>query len=83
MREAYLTLGFILMFAGCMGAISGSTKVTDANVGSRPSEFVRAITGCSFDKTPATCSLLLDLLIVEAVSTIIALIGAALIIRNR
>ncbi len=83
MREAMLTLGFILMFAGCMGAISGSTKVTDALVGTRESTFIKALTGCHYDAVTGNCTLLQDLLVIELTSTIIALIGAALVIRNR
>lgn len=83
MREAMLTLGFILMFAGCMGAISGSTKVTDALVGTRESTFIKSLTGCRFDPVTGNCTLLQDLLLIELASTIIALIGAALVIRNR
>jgi hypothetical protein len=83
MREALLTIGFILLFAGSMGAISGSTKVTDALVGERESQFIRALTGCHYNAVTGNCTLLQDLLVIEVVSTIIALVGAALILRNR
>ena len=83
MREAMLTLGFLLLFAGTMGAISGSTKVTDANIGTRGSEFLAALTNCKPDFVAGTCTLLQDLLIIEVASMILGLIGAALILRNR
>ena len=83
MREAFLTLGFILLFAGSMVAISGSTKVTDALVGDRESQFIKALTGCHYDAVTGNCTLLQDLLVIEVVSTIIALIGGALILKNR
>ena len=63
MREALLTLGMLLIFTGCMGAIAGSTLM-----------------GAGAAITDAA---LKEMLIAEVVSTIIALAGAAVVLRYR
>lgn len=63
MKEAYLTVGMLLLFAGCMGAI-GATTAMGAGA---------AITGAALQ----------TLLVAEVLSTIVAFIGGALVMRNR
>lgn len=63
MREAFLTVGMLLIFAGCMGAIAGSTLM-----------------GAGAQITDAA---LKQMFITEIVSTIIALAGAAVVLRYR
>ncbi len=72
MREAMLTVGMLLIFAGAMGAIAGSTYNTSASV---DKETVATLFG--------TLPKLQALFIVEVVFTVIAFIGGALVMRNR
>ena len=58
-----ITVGMLLIFAGCMGAIAGTVAMgAGANI---------------------TDVALLQLWYTEIISTIIALLGAALVLRNR
>ncbi len=63
MREAFLTVGTLLIFAGCMGAISGTVAM-----------------GAGAAITDAALS---QMLITEFVSAVIALVGAAIVLRYR
>ncbi len=63
MKEAYLTVGMLLLFTGCMGAI-GATTAMGAGA-------------------TITAQALQQLLVAEVISTIIAFVGGALVMRNR
>ena len=63
MKEAYLTVGMLLLFTGCMGAIAATTAMGAG----------AAITGAALQQ----------LLAAEVISTIIAFVGGALVMRNR
>ncbi|OLD13837.1 MAG: hypothetical protein AUI93_00225 [Crenarchaeota archaeon 13_1_40CM_3_52_10] len=63
MKEAYLTMGTLLLFTGCMGAIAATTAMGAG--------------------AAITSQALQQLLYAEVISTIIALIGGALVMRNR
>jgi len=63
LKEAFLTVGMLLLFTGCMGAIAATTAM-----------------GAGATITPPA---LQQLLIAEVISTIIALVGGALVMRNR
>ncbi len=58
-----LTVGTLLIFAGCMGAIAGTVKM-----------------GAGANITPEALS---QMWFTEILSTIVALAGAALVVRNR
>ncbi|HZY94787.1 MAG TPA: hypothetical protein VFE98_08045 [Candidatus Bathyarchaeia archaeon] len=64
MREAFLTVGTLLIFAGCMGAISATIPYAGAGV---------AITEAAVTQV----------YLAVGISTIIALIGAAIVLRYR
>ncbi len=74
MKEAMLTVGTLLLFAGALGAIAGSTLNTGPTVAS---------TTCvqTFFLFKLQC--LQYLLVVEVIFTVIAFIGGALVLRNR
>jgi hypothetical protein len=63
MKEAYLTVGMILLFTGCMGAIAATTAMGAG--------------------AAITAQALQQLLVAEVISTIIAFVGGALVMRNR
>jgi len=63
LKEAYLTMGTLLLFTGCMGAIAATTAMGAG--------------------AAITSQALQQLLYAEVISTIIALIGGALVMRNR
>jgi hypothetical protein len=63
LKEAFLTVGMLLLFTGCMGAIAATTAM-----------------GAGAAITPQS---LQQLLYAEVISTIIALVGGALVMRNR
>jgi hypothetical protein len=63
LKEAFLTVGMLLLFTGCMGAI-GATTAMGAGAA-------------------ITSQALQQLLVAEVVSTIIAFVGGALVMRNR
>jgi hypothetical protein len=63
LKEAFLTIGTLLLFTGCMGAIAGTTAM-----------------GAGANITPQA---LQQLLVTEVISSIIAFIGGALVMRNR
>ncbi len=73
MREAMLTVGMLLLFAGALGAIAAATVNTGPGVATEQFDTVM------FGTMPK----LLALFISELVFTIIAFVGAALVIRNR
>ncbi len=58
-----LTVGTLLIFAGCMGAIAGTVAM-----------------GAGANITPDALS---QMWFTEIISTIVALAGAALVVRNR
>ena len=63
MKEAYLTVGTLLLFTGCMGAIAATTAMGAG--------------------AAITSQALQQLLYAEVISTIIAVVGGALVMRNR
>ena len=63
MKEAYLTVGTLLLFTGCMGAIAATTAMGAG--------------------AAITSQALQQLLYAEVISTIIAIFGGALVMRNR
>ena len=63
LKEAFLTVGMLLLFIGCMGAIAATTAMGAG----------AAITGQALQQ----------LLVAEVISTIIAFVGGALVMRNR
>ena len=63
MKEAYLTVGMLLLFTGCMGAIAATTAMGAG--------------------AAITAAALQQLLVAEVISTIIAVVGGALVMRNR
>jgi hypothetical protein len=63
LKEAFLTVGMLLLFTGCMGAIAATTAMGAG----------AAITNQALQQ----------LLVAEVVSTIIAFVGGALVMRNR
>jgi len=63
LKEAMLTVGMLLIFAGCMGAIAGTVAM-----------------GAGANITDAALS---QMWYTEIISTIIALAGTALVLRNR
>ena len=63
MKEAFLTIGTLLLFTGCMGAIAATTAMGAG--------------------AAITSQALQQLLYAEVISTIIAFVGGALVMRNR
>ncbi len=74
MKEAMLTVGTLLLFAGALGAIAGSTLNTGPTVAS---------TTCVQNFFIFKLQCLQYLLVVEVIFTVIAFIGGALVLRNR
>jgi hypothetical protein len=75
MREAMLTVGTLLIFVGAMGAIAASTVNTGPSVANSSPTFNSVILG--------PMRTLQALFIAEVIFTIVALVGAALVLRNR
>jgi len=63
LKEAFLTVGMLLLFTGCMGAIAATTAMGAG--------------------AAITSQALQQLLVAEVISTIIAFVGGALVMRNR
>ena len=74
MKEAMVTVGMLLLFAGCLGAIAGSTLNTGPTVASDT---------CMQNFFVFKMQCLQYLLIVEVIFTFIAFVGGALVLRNR
>jgi hypothetical protein len=74
MKEAMLTVGMLLLFAGCLGAIAGSTLNTGPTVASGT---------CTQEFFIFKMQCLSYLLIVEIIFTFIAFVGGAMVLRNR
>ncbi len=74
MREAMLTVGMLLLFAGALGAIAGSTLNTGPTVAS---------TSCTQQFFIWGLQCLQYLLVVEVIFTFVAFVGGALVMRNR
>ena len=74
MKEAMVTVGMLLLFAGCLGAIAGSTLNTGPTVASDT---------CTQNFFIFNMQCLQYLLIVEVIFTFIAFVGGALVLRNR
>ena len=72
-REAQLTVGTLLLFAGALGAIAASTYNSGAGVAQQTVDTV------IFGEMPK----LIALLISEVVFTVVSFIGAAMVWRNR
>ncbi len=69
-----LTVGMLLLFAGALGAVAGSTLNTGPTVAS---------TTCVQNFFIFKLQCLEYLLVVEVIFTVIAFIGGALVMRNR
>jgi len=74
MKEAMMTVGMLLLFAGALGAVAGSTLNTGPTVAS---------TTCVQNFFIFKMQCLQYLLVVEIIFTVIAFIGGALVMRNR
>jgi len=74
MKEAMVTVGMLLLFAGCLGAVAGSTLNTGPTVASDT---------CTQNFFIFKMQCLQYLLIVEVIFTFIAFVGGALVLRNR
>lgn len=70
-----LTVGMLLIFTGAMGAIAASTVNTGPSVANPSPTFDTQILG--------RMRTLQALFIAEVIFTIVALVGAALVLRNR
>ena len=69
-----MTVGMLLLFAGALGAVAGSTLNTGPTVAS---------TTCVQNFFIFKMQCLQYLLVVEIIFTVIAFIGGALVMRNR
>ena len=69
-----MTVGMLLLFAGALGAVAGSTLNTGPTVAS---------SSCTENLFFVKLQCLQYLLVVEVIFTVIAFIGGALVMRNR
>ena len=75
MREAMLTVGMLLLFAGALGAIGASTYNTGPSIADPNNTINTEILG--------VMPVINALFISEIVFTVIAFVGAAMVLRNR